>query len=184
AHETLKNVSAQTGALRKTETNGDLKVPKASDPAIALVAGYDVRGAPKGPNPYAGSNSDTLMLVRADPTNDTLSLLSFPRDLMVPIYCNGSSVPVAHDRINSAWSRCLERGVLDTVAHLTGLQINYLITIDFHGFKLLVNRLHGVYADVDHRYYIPPHYGTAAIDLDPGYQKLDGQQALDFVRFR
>ena len=62
-------------------------VPPPSQPAIALVAGYDVRGAPKGPNPYAGSNSDTLMLLRADPTNDTLSLLSFPRDLYVPIYC-------------------------------------------------------------------------------------------------
>ena len=93
AHETLNaRVRAHAG-LKKTETNGDLKtVPSPSQPAIALVAGYDVRGAPKGPNPYAGSNSDTLMLLRADPTNNTLSLLSFPRDLYVPIYCHGDTV--------------------------------------------------------------------------------------------
>ena len=50
------------------------------------------------------------MLVRADPTNDTLSMLSFPRDLVVPIYCNGSDVPRVTDRINSAWSTCGARG--------------------------------------------------------------------------
>ena len=69
---------------------------------------------------------------------------------------------------------------------LTGLPINYLITVNFHGFKLLVNKLHGVYVDVDHRYINTPGGpgGYATIDLQPGYQKLDGQQALDFVRFR
>jgi LCP family protein required for cell wall assembly len=126
------------------------------------------------------------MLVRADPTNNTLSIMSFPRDLQVAIYCKGSDVPVAHDRINSAWSTCGEQGTLDTVAHLTGLPINYVITVDFHGFKLLVNKLHGVYITVDHRYIntVTGPGGYAKIDLKPGYEKLVGQQALDFVRFR
>jgi len=56
-----------------------------------------------------------------------------------------------------------------------GTLVNYVITINFHGFKLLVNKLHGVYMAVDHRYYIAPHTGTAAINLEPGYQLLDGQ---------
>ncbi len=185
AHETLKDVSAHTGALRKTETNGDLKVPKASDPAIALVAGYDVRGAPKGPNPYAGSNSDTLMMLRADPTNNTLSLLSFPRDLWVNIYCHGDTV-YTHDRINSAWSTCSNgpAATLDTVEKLTGLHINYLITLDFHAFTQIVGHLHGIYMNVDRRYFIAPHTGTSAINLHPGYQKLDGAEALSYVRYR
>jgi hypothetical protein len=51
-HETLNAVSAHTKPLINTEKNGDLKtVPPPSKPAIALVAGYDVRGAPKGANP-------------------------------------------------------------------------------------------------------------------------------------
>ena len=64
--------------------------------------------------------------------------------------------------------------------------MNYLITVNFHGFKLLVNKMHGVYMQVDHRYINTQGgpSGFATIDLEPGYQKLDGQQALDFVRFR
>ena len=125
------------------------------------------------------------MLLRADPKTDTLSLLSFPRDLYVPIYCHGAIV--THDRINSAWANCGNDGpaaTLDTMQHLTGLPINYLITLDFHAFKQLVNKLHGVYLNVDRRYFIAPHTGVSAVNLQPGYQKLDGGQALSYVRYR
>ena len=187
AHESLAQVSAHSGSLKHAETSGDLKkVPPPSKPAIALVAGYDVRGAPGGKNPYAGSNSDTLILMRADPTNNTLSLLSFPRDLWVSIYCNGNT-PTTQGRINSAWSNCQSNGpdaTLDTMRHLTGLNINYLITLDFHAFTQIVDHLHGVYMNVDRRYFIAPHTGISAINLLPGYQKLNGAQALSYVRYR
>jgi LCP family protein required for cell wall assembly len=181
-HETLQGLAAKTPEAKASAK--DLHpVATPSLPATALIVGYDQRaGADK--DTAAESRSDTIMLVRADPTNNTLSLFSFPRDLIVPIYCNGSDAPRTTDRINSAWTTCGERGTLDTVAHLTGIPINYLITVDFHGFKLLVNKVHGVYMDVDHRYYIPANTGTSAIDLEPGYQKLDGGEALSFVRFR
>jgi LCP family protein required for cell wall assembly len=182
-HETLNAISARSPEVKRAEKILQ-QVPAPSQPAIALIAGYDRRKGADA-STFAGSRSDTLMLVRADPRQDTLSLLSFPRDLVVPIYCSGETV-YTHDRINSAWSLCPTgpEGTLDTVEHLTGLKINYLITIDFKGFKLLVNKLHGVYMNVDHRYYNPPNSGYAAIDLHPGYQKLDGGQALDYVRFR
>jgi LCP family protein required for cell wall assembly len=187
-HETLGAIGAHTkGAIAASKDKNLKPIATPSAPATALVVGYDARkGADQ--STLADSRSDTIMLIRADPTNNTLSLLSFPRDLQVPIYCDGSDVPVAHDRINTAWTRCSEheRGTLDTVAHLTGLPINYLITVNFHGFKLLVNKLHGVYMAVDHRYIntVSGPGGYAKIDLRPGYQRLDGQQALDFVRFR
>jgi LCP family protein required for cell wall assembly len=187
-HETLDALGAHTkDAIVASKDKNLHPIASPSEPATALIVGYDQRqGADK--STAADSRSDTIMLVRADPTNNTVSLLSFPRDLTVAIYCNGSDVPVAHDRINTAWTICKghAQGTLDTVAHLTGLPINYLITVDFHGFKLLVNKLHGVYMAVDHR-YINTHTGPgghAHIDLQPGYQKLDGQKALDFVRFR
>ena len=92
------------------------------------------------------------------------------------------------DRINSAYSRCGSKGTLLTVGKLTGLPINYLITVNFHGFKEVVDKLGGVWMDVDRRYY-NRNTGSylnnyANINLQPGYQKLTGQQALDFVRFR
>ena len=75
-----------------------------------------------------------------------------------------------------------------TVKHLTGLPINYLITVNFHGFKEVVDKLGGVWMDVDRRYYnknTGAYYNDYAnINLQPGYQRLTGQQALDFVRFR
>jgi LCP family protein required for cell wall assembly len=134
------------------------------------------------------------MLARADPSTKTISLLSFPRDLDVPIYCPRSKtdkegyVASSFDRINSAYSRCGPTGTVLTIKHLTGLPINYLITVNFHGFKEVVDKLGGVWMDVDRRYYnrntgsYSDNY--ANINLQPGYQLLSGQQALDFVRFR
>ncbi|MEN3343385.1 MAG: polyisoprenyl-teichoic acid--peptidoglycan teichoic acid transferase [Actinomycetota bacterium] len=182
-HETLGAIAPHSKQVKRAQ--GDLQqVPEASAPATALVIGYDTRaGADRSLG--RASLSDTIMLMRADPQQNTLSLLSFPRDLVVPIYCNPTTASTT-DRINSAWSRCNARGTLDTVHKLTGVGVNYLVTVDFHGFKLLVNKLHGVYVDVDHRYIntVGGPTGYAKIDLHPGYQKLDGGEALNFVRFR
>ena len=185
-HEAVAELKAPTKSATGRAQSGLQGLPSASRPAIALIAGYDHR-AGMGTKSLSGSNSDTLMLVRADPTNHTLSLLSFPRDLWVPIYCRGDVV-YTHSRINSAWSLCPGNNgplaTLNTVHQLTHLPINYLITVDFHAFKQLVNQLHGVYMNVDRRYYIAPHTGTSAINLHPGYQKLDGGEALSYVRYR
>ena len=147
------------------------------------MIGYDHRQGVESSHP---SLSDTLMLIRADPQTKTISLLSFPRDLSVPIYCGAT--PVTTDRINSAYGRCGPKGSLLTLKHLTGLPVNYLITVNFHGFKELVDKLGGIWMDVDRRYYnknTGAYYNNFAnINLQPGYQKLSGQSALDFVRFR
>jgi LCP family protein required for cell wall assembly len=182
AHETLSAIAPHSAAVKKSQK--DLAAPAPSQAGVALVVGYDARAGVDG---YSAkdSRSDTIMLIRADPATNTLSMLSFPRDLQVPIYCDPTTA-VTTDRINSAWSRCSVKGTLDTVEKLTGIPINYLITVNFHGFKLLVNKMHGVYVQIDHRYINTqggPN-GYATIDLEPGYQRLDGQQALDFVRFR
>jgi LCP family protein required for cell wall assembly len=183
AHETLNAIAPHSAAVKKSQK--DLAGPPApTEAAVALVVGYDARAGVDGFS-ATDSRSDTIMLIRADPQTNTLSLMSFPRDLQVPIYCDPTTA-VTVDRINSAWSRCSVRGTLDTVEKLTGIPVNYLITVNFHGFKLLVNKMHGVYMQIDHRYINTQGgpSGFATINLEPGYQKLDGQQALDFVRFR
>jgi LCP family protein required for cell wall assembly len=184
-HESLAQVVNVTPKVKHADINLT-QLPSPNSPAVALVAGYDVRAKSTGKDPYAGSNSDTLMLLRADPQNGTLSLLSFPRDLYVHIYCHGDTYQTT-SRINSAWSYCSNgpAGTLDTIEHLApSLKINYLITLDFHAFKQLVNQLHGVYMNVDRRYYNPHGTGYSAINLQPGYQKLTGGAALSYVRFR
>jgi len=177
----VENLSNYSQPVKDAQKKLD-KVPPPDQPAVALVVGYDRRlediktGSP--------SRSDTLMLVRADPTTDSISMLSFPRDLRVEIHCPSSRF---FDRINQAYASCGPEGSLETVKALTGLPINYLITINFRGFKQLVAKVGGVWMDVDRRYFNNNTSGGeryAAIDLQPGYQKLNGQKTLDFVRFR
>ena len=64
-----------------------------------------------------------------------------------------------------------------------------MINVNFGGFRRAVNYVGGVYVDVDRRYYndnttAAPGEAYAAIDVQPGYQKLKGQDALDYVRYR
>jgi LCP family protein required for cell wall assembly len=182
-HQSVVAVQASTPDVIKAQKS--LHIAKANEPAIALVIGYDHRAGVAASSP---SLSDTLMLIRADPRTKSISLLSFPRDLDVPIYCSENGPAVGTDRINSAYSRCKSKGTLLTVEKLTELPINYLITVNFHGFKEVVDKLGGVWMDVDRRYYNKNTGSSlnnyANINLDPGYQKLSGGQALDFVRFR
>ena len=78
-------------------------------------------------------------------------MLSFPRDLFVEIHCPGQ--PTFSARINGAYSECGTKGTLETVRKLTGLPINYLITVNFRGFRQLVDAVGGVWMDVDRRYF-------------------------------
>jgi LCP family protein required for cell wall assembly len=161
-----------------------LDVPKPHQPTVAMVLGYDKRT--HGVDAGGGSRSDTIMLIRADPNKKVISMLSFPRDLVVNIPgCRGAAPFTG--RINEAYTYCGPKGTLQTVKELTHIPINYIVTVNFRGFVKIVNKLGGVYLDVDHRYLNDNSSGGpsyAPIDLHPGYQHLDGSDALSFVRFR
>ncbi|HET9436893.1 MAG TPA: LCP family protein, partial [Gaiellaceae bacterium] len=176
-HESVAAVAANTPAVRKAARQLDVPLP--NQPAVALVIGYDAR---KGEGP--SGRSDTLMLVRADPQTDSISLLSFPRDMRVEIRCPGRAP--YFDKINAAYANCGPQGSLQTVRALTGVQVHYLITVNFRGFREIVDRQGGAWIDVDRRYFNdrggPTGYAT--IDLQPGYQQLTGRQALSYVRYR
>ena len=178
-HESVAEVVATTPDVKIAAKRLDVALP--GQPATALVVGYDQRA---GEGPGTRSRSDTVMLVRADPETKSISLLSFPRDLYVQVVCPGGSTFNA--RINAAYSECGTKGTLETVRKLTGLPINYLITVNFRGFRQLVDAVGGVWMDVDRRYFNDRggDFGYATINLFPGYQKLGGYQALDFVRYR
>jgi LCP family protein required for cell wall assembly len=159
-------------------------VPAPDQPAIALVIGFDRR---EGPERTSEARSDTILLIRADPGLKTISMLSFPRDLSVELAgCRNASSRVA--KINEAFTDCGPKGTLQTVRNLTGIPINYLITVDFRSFVEIVNQLGGIYMDVDRRYFNDNEgLGSAsysAIDIQPGYQRLNGPDALAFVRYR
>ncbi|MGL6280468.1 MAG: LCP family protein [Gaiella sp.] len=178
-HETVAAVAPKSAEVKKAAKALDIPLP--GEPATALVIGYD-RRADEAKN--APSRSDTLMLLRADPGNKTISMLSFPRDMRVEIVCPGKGTWT--DKINAAYSLCGPEGTLATVRKLTGLPVNYLMTINFRGFRQLVDSFGGIWLDIDRRYFNDQGgpYGYATINLRPGYQRLTGLKALDFVRFR
>ena len=179
AHRFVEAVAPKTKQDKATAKRLDVAVP--GQPTTALVIGTDKR---RGPEAEVTGRSDTLMLVRADPQTDSISLLSFPRDLLVTIKCPGHADHV--DRINAAFSECGSLGSLETVRALTGLPINYFITVNFRGFLQLVNNLGGVWVDVDRRYLCDESNcpGVTPINLQPGYQRLRALDALAYVRFR
>lgn len=182
-HESIAATSPHSRDVKEAAKYVD-KLPPPDKAAIALVIGYDRRHGESATTP---SRSDTVMLVRADPQTKSISMLSFPRDMVVTITCPGISPYRA--RINEAYSRCGSKGTVETIRNLTKLPINYLITVNFRGFKKVVNTLGGVWVDVDRRYFndnsgLGPGYSYATINLKPGYQRLTGGAALDFVRYR
>lgn len=178
-HQSVAAVAADTPEVKRAAKK--LAVPLPGQPAVALVIGYDHRASEAKGSP---SRSDTLMLVRADPATDSISLLSFPRDMRVEIRCPGKTP--FYDKLAHAYSYCGPQGSLQTVKGLTGVEVNYLVTVDFRGFRDIVDRLDGVWIDVDRRYFndVRGPGGYEDIDLQPGYRRLSGRQALDYVRFR
>jgi LCP family protein required for cell wall assembly len=178
-HESVAQIRAHSVDVKTAQKR--LAIPLPGQAAIALIIGYDHR-ADEGNG--APSRSDTVMLMRADPQTKSITMLSLPRDLIVTVVCPGRGR--TRQKINYAYAWCGSKGTVETVKELTGLPINYLITVNFRAFKQVVNRLGGVWIDVDHHYYNSqggPN-GYAKINLSPGYQRLTGGAALDYVRFR
>ena len=142
-----QDLQAHTPDVKIAAKRLDVALP--GQPATALVVGYDRRaGEGKGTK----SRSDTIMLVRADPKTDSISLLSLPAR---PLRRDRLSGPARRfsARINDAYSECGTKGTLETVRKLTGLPVNYLITVNFRGFRQLVDALGGIWIDVDRRYF-------------------------------
>jgi LCP family protein required for cell wall assembly len=129
-----------------------------------------------------GARSDTMILVRIQPDRKRIAMLSIPRDLYVEIPGRG------HNRINEAFHEGGEKLLTETVRETFGVEIDHFVEVDFHGFKDFVHALGGIYASVDQRYFNQnvgtPGTNYANIDLQPGYQLLNGEQALEFARYR
>jgi LCP family protein required for cell wall assembly len=153
-------------------------------PQTILVIGDDRRkteALQKKPPP---TRSDTMILVRLDPSKGATALMSLPRDLLVNIPGHGKQ------KLNAAFAYGEDRLTLRTVRNLLKIPIHHYVRVTFWGFRGAVDRLGCVYVDVDHRYFNdnrPPAGGGppyAAIDVGAGYQRLCGSDALDYVRYR
>ena len=158
------------------------------EPLNILVMGSDSRAGPGNDidsETGIGERSDTTILVHISADRKTVYGVSLPRDAMVARpECEddaGKTVPGADPVIfNEAFSLAGPTCTVAQVESLTGIYIDHYVTVDFNGFKDMVEAVHGVTV------CIPEDVDDSAhgITFEAGTQELDGQQALDYVRER
>lgn len=120
--------------------------------------------------------SDTIMLVRLDPTENRAWLMSIPRDLWVPIAGTGSM-----GKINSALPLGGPQMLIDTIQEQFDIPINHYVQVNFAGFRNLVEVIGGVPVWFEY----PARDTNTGLNVElPGCVNLEGEQALAFVRSR
>jgi polyisoprenyl-teichoic acid--peptidoglycan teichoic acid transferase len=173
----LDDVAGKLGNLRGVKQQ--LLPPETGEPENILILGSDKRASLPGTKGL----SDTTILLRLDPNNNAIALMSIPRDLKTYIPGVGTS------KFNAAYAYGGPKLTLRVVKNITGLPINHVVNVDFLGFVRAVNAINCVYVDIDRRYYhsnagLPPSLQYSEINIQPGYQKLCGKDALAYVRYR
>jgi LCP family protein required for cell wall assembly len=186
----LSHISAPKGLITPEYGGG---------PQTFLILGSDRRSGSKNiEERESAPHSDTILLVRFDPEQGQTSVLSIPRDLMVNIRLPDGEV-YEHQKINAAYTYGSKFGgangssvlaaetiVREVFPELQG-KLNGIIDVNFAGFIKVVDTLGCAYVNVDHRYLHlkgESNEEYTEINLEPGYQKLCYENALDYVRYR
>lgn len=145
-----------------------------------------------GKNHPGGTLSDTMIVASIDYKDKKLGLISVPRDLWVPI------PGFNHAKINEAYAdgeknkkTATSGGTLSskTVENVLGIPIHYYISLDFDGFKKIIDAVGGVDIYVEKDIYDPYYPADNMIDYAPfkitaGEHHMDGALALKYARSR
>ena len=141
-----------------------------------LLIGVDSLDSKKAKN----TRSDVMMVLDIDGEKKTASLISLPRDSRVKIKDHGKT------KLNHAYAYGKADLALETVNENFDLDIPYYIVVDYAFVKDVVNIVDGIDVDVpmDMDYEDPSADPPLSIHLKKGYQHLNGDQAMQFLRFR
>ncbi len=135
-----------------------------------------------------GMRSDTIMLVSLNGRTGKVNILSVPRDTRVLVGKHyqkvNAAIGIGAQEVAKGNLSEPEELSVQKVKLLTGLPIHYFMSVNFDGFKDIIDALDGVDFEIpfDMKYDDPAQ--NLHIDLKQGFQHLDGQAAHDFVRFR
>jgi LCP family protein required for cell wall assembly len=169
---------------------GDRTAATLDQPINLLVIGSKVLTSDleESPNPHRTYHalvnsveglSDSLLLVRFDPLNQRLVVLSIPRDTLTFIRGRGDA------KINEANALGGPALAAETVSDLLGgVPIDRYFRINVQGIERLIDALGGVTVDVPQAMNYRDDSQRLYIDLKPGRQHLNGNESLQFLRFR
>ena len=172
--------------------NGEPQPKKLNKAQNFLLVGSDSRDGAngvgtqgKGATYVTGQRSDTVILAHLYANSDNVEMVSFPRDAYVeiPKFIDPKTKkvhPAHHDKLNSAFSEGGPALLIKTIANLTQIHIDHFVSIDFTGFKRMVDEVGGV--DVCLTKAAKDHF--SGINLAAGRHKISGETALAFVRQR
>ncbi|MFF4698983.1 LCP family protein [Streptomyces chattanoogensis] len=176
------------------EIDGDRPANLSPGSKNILLVGSDSRA---GANAKYGKGlttmqSDTLLVLHIAANRKWATALSFPRDSWVKIPAcargNGTKSTPHSFKINEAFSIGGDTGnvskaaacSIKTIEQNTGLRIDNFASIDFQGFKGMVNALDGIEVCPKHAI----HDKKAHLDLEAGCQTVRDEKALGYVRTR
>lgn len=125
----------------------------------------------------SGLRSDTIMLFSISEKEENINVISIPRDLKVKI---GGGF----QKINTALAIGKENLAVQTVKDVTGVPVHDYITVNFRAVKDVINALGGVDFYVPQNMHYEDPYQDLYIHLNKGQQHLDGNKALQLLRFR
>ena len=149
-------------------------------PVNILVMGIDrVPDAAKGSAEIFEGRSDTMLFIRFDPTNQSVRLLSIPRDSRVEI--PGVGIAKINDA-NVEGGPVLAAEVVSET--LNNVRIDRYVRVSTDAFRELVDLVGGIKVFVPFPMSYTDVTQSLEINLEPGWQTLDGKQAEQFSRFR
>lgn len=144
------------------------------EPFYMLLLGSDARvGEDK-------SRSDTNIVVRVDPVDDKLTMVSIPRDTKIEIPGHGTQ------KFNAAYAFGKVPGVIEAAEELLDIEISHYAEVNFLDLKGLVDAVGGVTVEVETRiddYHCDDGDGNHYV-IEKGTQTLGGGEALTFARSR
>jgi len=154
------------------------------DPETLLLVGNDQRSLTQYYHVAVPPLANEMLLVRLDPSKPYISMMSIPRELAVTVH-PPHKLPYTN-RLNSAYTYGIGT-LVSTIKRVLRLDVNHVIVTTFGKFKRAVDEMGCVYSSVDQRYYhvnVPGGEQYQEINLEPGYQALCGEQALEYVSYR
>ncbi len=161
-----------------------VKVEGPKNPLNVLIMGSDSRDGTKIGGDTPGL-SDTTILLHLSADRSRAYGVSLPRDAMVQrpecITKNGKGkIPPALSQFNAAYAVGGPACTIKTVESLTNVRIDHFVVINFAGFKEMVNAINGVTVCVPKEV----NDNVGKIHLPAGTYRVNGRQALDYVRVR
>ena len=154
-----------------------LEVPFAPRRQNILLLGIDSNGA--GTDMWEGTRSDTIMVFNLDPKTHTVKAISIPRDSKVYLPDNKGI-----QKINSAHALGGINLVKKTLKETFGIKIDKYIIVHDEAIEKIVDILGGIPVYVEKKMYYNDNAGHLHIDLEKGYNVLNGKQAVGYLRYR